>query len=489
MQPDNHESNKNVKPQDQNQPGNIKSSNQPQKGTNKGESDPFLLSSLFPDASAVFRPWIKPIEEIKDDCIVVLDANVLLDPYNYKTLDFVEGLLQECRRVLSPLIEKNRLFIPAQVAREFAKNRGDVLTELYKNLLDTKKPDAIPGIKSSLLTSLDEYKHLARITQQINQLIAQYPKVLDRLVASVEDWVWNDPISQLYSDLFSSDVIVDWPPVSEREAFKEDFNRRLANGIPPVTNSSDRKKDDGGIGDLLIWHTILHLGQTYKKSIIFVSADGKSDWWYSSAKDKKRILLYPRYELLDEYRRRSEGNSFHIVLFSEFLATFGASKEIVKEVRQEEYADEHVPYQYWSTYFNGKDSILAIYKWLKENYTNNVRIQSPMGPELCFDFIITDNNGNHSGVAVMSASDVAIDITPAAVTSTILRFKESIEDEQVKQVVPGRNITIIVVSNQSQALHLAQIIQYISPLSGVIPVVVGYFENVDTYKAVLDLRY
>ena len=46
--------------------------------------------------------------------------------------------------------------------------------------------------------------------------------------------------------------------------------------------------------------------------------------------------MYPRYELVDEFRRTSDGQSFHIVSFSEFLTLFGASPQVVEEVHREE---------------------------------------------------------------------------------------------------------------------------------------------------------
>jgi DNA-binding response OmpR family regulator len=66
--------------------------------------------------------------------------------------------------------------------------------------------------------------------------------------------------------------------------------------------------------------------------VFFVSGDEKPDWWHRS----EGQTLYPRYELVDEFRRHSEGQSFHIIPFSQFLEIYGASQSIVQEVRREE---------------------------------------------------------------------------------------------------------------------------------------------------------
>ena len=67
-------------------------------------------------------------------------------------------------------------------------------------------------------------------------------------------------------------------------------------------------------------------------SFFFVSRDEKADWQLRS----KGHALYPRYELVDEFRRHSEGQTFHIVKLSYFLELFGASEKVIKQVQKEE---------------------------------------------------------------------------------------------------------------------------------------------------------
>ncbi len=59
------------------------------------------------------------------------------------------------------LQKAKRLFVPAQVSREFAKNRATKLTEMYKALADkrgrTVKPESI---SYPLLAELEQYKAL-----------------------------------------------------------------------------------------------------------------------------------------------------------------------------------------------------------------------------------------------------------------------------------------------------------------------------------------
>ena len=65
------------------------------------------------------------MEEIKNECFVVLDTNVLLVPYTVSKTS-----LQAIRNAYLQLIELKRLVVPGQVAREFAKNRPNKISAL-----------------------------------------------------------------------------------------------------------------------------------------------------------------------------------------------------------------------------------------------------------------------------------------------------------------------------------------------------------------------
>lgn len=86
---------------------------------------------------------------------------------------------------------------------------------------------------------------------------------------------------------------------------------------------------------MLIWKTILHVAKEKACDVIFVSGEEKSDWWHKSGGRQ----LYPRFELLDEFRRSSGGRSLYIVSLSELLAIYGVDQALVTEVRESERAE------------------------------------------------------------------------------------------------------------------------------------------------------
>jgi rRNA-processing protein FCF1 len=287
-----------------------------------GIFDIFILNSTYPEAEAIFTSRPKSLDELKSECLIVLDTNALLVPYNIG-----KESLEQIQKTYKALVISGRLVIPGQVSREFAKNRAGKLGELYQQF---NRKANIPKLQKGtypLLESLEEYQETLHLEEQIDQLLRKYKDATQKVLSHIRSWTWNDPVSLLYAGLFEKaifDLQIDKGKVAA------ELTRRQEHSIPP--GYKDAGKEDNGIGDLLIWLTILEIGKNHKKSVFFVSGDEKADWWHRS----EGQALYPRYELVDEFRRYSEGQSFHIIPFSQFLELYGASESIVEEVRREE---------------------------------------------------------------------------------------------------------------------------------------------------------
>lgn len=91
--------------------------------------DPFIWNEAFPEPNALFDFEHKSIKEIYGHADIVLDTNVLLIP-----LSTGSRSLEEVERIYTKLISEDRLYIPAQVAREYAKNKPEKIKNLYHQL-------------------------------------------------------------------------------------------------------------------------------------------------------------------------------------------------------------------------------------------------------------------------------------------------------------------------------------------------------------------
>lgn len=310
----------------------------------------FIHQRIYPNASEIFSVNIKPIEALIDNCIFVVDTNVLLLPYTTTSSGF-----EEIRKAFSKLIEKNQLLIPAQVAREFAKNRPEKIKTLFQQLNVTKSKMHKPTTgQYPLLESLNEYKEAIEIEKQVKEVQNLYSKKIDEILARVKNWRWDDPVSLVYKELFKPEFIKELG-IAENDIL-EDLERRNKHSIPPGFN--DKSKDDFGIGDLIIWLTILQIAKEHDKDIVFVSGDEKNDWFYRSESQP----LYPRFELITEFKAQTNDRSFHIIKLSQLLDLLGATKEAVSEVAIREVSPQNYP----DARSLAANTELAIYKWLTE---------------------------------------------------------------------------------------------------------------------------
>jgi rRNA-processing protein FCF1 len=416
----------------------------------------FIANTIYPEAEAIFKAQYKPLEEIKDDCYVVLDTNALLVPYTTG-----KDSLDQIKRTYTTLLRSKRLVIPAQVAREFAKNRANKITEIYDQL--SKKRDKIQSLETGrypLLESLEDYQTSMSLEGEVNKLITQYREAVSKVLEHIRSWTWNDPVSLLYNELFSESVVRDIT-ISEKDT-KDDLARRQAHKIPP--GYKDASKDDEGIGDLLIWQTILEVGKAHERSVIFVSGEEKPDWWYRS----NNQALYPRYELIDEFRRSSDGQSFHIVKFSKFLDLYGASDKVVEEVREKEVFISHSltdPLSQTQKFLSVLTRRLAIKDWLSLIFPEAKIFSQTELP----DFILHHPDGTRTAVSELFVPQNTNFI--ARVSTKISNVRDLLSDQYENVIV------VVIARNEHLAYLLSNKISKIESPPDEVMLALGYVDG------------
>jgi rRNA-processing protein FCF1 len=215
--------------------------------TKKGDVDIFIANDVYPDPLQIFNSQFKTREEIKNDCFIVLDTNALLLPYTIG-----KATLEGIKNTYTKLISEKRLIVPGQVAREFAKNRANKLSELYQNISARRDNIKLPTQDDfyPLLENLDAYKQANELEKELHKIRKQYSKKVTEILEHIKQWNWNDPVSSLYADLFNQEVILDLEiEESKKEKIKADLKRRDLHKIPP--GYKDSGKADEGIGCML----------------------------------------------------------------------------------------------------------------------------------------------------------------------------------------------------------------------------------------------
>lgn len=286
--------------------------------------DLFITKRLFPDAKGLLTAEHEYVGDVIGSCDFVVDTNILLVPYVTGSESF-----DKITEIYEKLVGEERIFLPGQVAREFVKNRSSKLTELYSNLSARKSKIVKPDNKyHPILRKLNDFESLVEAEKELSESIKTYQKALSSIQDSIRNWSLNDPVSVVYREKFDDKCV--WDLELDEEEIKKSISFRYKNKIPP--GYKDASKSDGGIGDLMIWLTILQIGKKRKRNLIFVTGEEKADWQHRS--DNRG--LFPRSELVDEYRRASSGKTFHIISLSRLLEFFNASDEAVEEIKEYE---------------------------------------------------------------------------------------------------------------------------------------------------------
>jgi rRNA-processing protein FCF1 len=280
----------------------------------------FSLETTFPDADGLFFGGFLGLTECFNEAIFVLDTNVLLMPYSLGNRS-----INEIKKVYSKLINENRLFVPERVAREFATNRASKVADIYASIEKKKTGKTKHEFNYPIINDLEERVAVEEALKKYKEAETAYFRAIDPLLEKIRSWEWADPVSELYSALFNASTLCTHKLLNED--LQKELGRRFMIKQPP--GYKDATKDDGGVGDLAIWLSLLELGKTNEKHAILVSEDGKPDWWQKS----NGAEFLPRYELVDEYRRASNGKTLHIVKLSKLLELFEASNAAIEEAQ------------------------------------------------------------------------------------------------------------------------------------------------------------
>lgn len=266
------------------------------------------MKGMFP---GYFANNIESLKGVWEECIFVLDANVLLNLYRYSAETSLE--LFEIFTLL-----QDRLWVPHQVAKEYLSNRVSAISQqvkIYddalKNLAELKKafenPKQHPFISegamqgfleshSTLVHELGESKgsYLSKIER--DDIKDRLEKLLDGKVGS---GLTHDEALEIISqgtDRYSQKI-----PPGYKDAKKGGDSEILDDKLRPY-------------GDLIVWTQTMQKAKNNNVPVIFVTGDSKEDWWtiYSGKP------LEPHPQLVDEFVR-DVGQGFYMYLPEVFM--------------------------------------------------------------------------------------------------------------------------------------------------------------------------
>jgi len=243
-----------------------------------------------------YDPTEKEIEDAWTNGVFAFDANTLLNLYRYTDVtrkDFLHVL---------KFIKEN-LFIPFQVAFEYLNNRLKVIDGLEKSYIDLEK-SYNDIFQNNLKTAINNYKRhpsidIQSILKQNEDFLNKISLLLEKQKKKHPDFKTKDYILDELTLLFEC-CIGKEPLKSDLKKNYEEGKERYLEEIPPGYKDLKEKEKKGQrhlYGDLLIWKELIEYSKRNKKPLIFVTDDGKDDWW----KKENGIIIRPREELIKEF--------------------------------------------------------------------------------------------------------------------------------------------------------------------------------------------
>lgn len=259
-----------------------------------------------------YAPSSDELTSIWDTGLVVLDTNALLNLFRYsaKTRADFESVLRPIR---------DRLWIPHQVGLEFHKRRLDVIDEqmkAYDEITSAIKAGresiekALQGIR--IHPSLDKAEAMSLLNEGLEPIALLLEKSRAAHAAQIVGEGENERVFDLITDLYSGRVGSGFAP-DELAKLYLDGAKRYEQKVPPGFKDKDKPEPDR-YGDLVLWKQLLAKVQETRQPAIFVTDDGKDDWWYRV----RGKVQGPRVELIDEFFKAS-GERVHFYSPERFL--------------------------------------------------------------------------------------------------------------------------------------------------------------------------
>lgn len=416
--------------------------------------------------------------------LFVFDTNVLLNLYRYQT-----STREELLTVLEKLTD--RIWIPHHVALEFQRNRISVIAEQGKRFNDIRQ--VIEKIQTSLATEISKLnlqKRHALINPEL--LISGFEKLTEGFLTELEDLektqqtiTSTDPLKIKIEELFENKVGPAYIKQIEIDELSKEAEKRYKSKIPPGYKDEVKEKDEPDefqheeiiykrkYGDYIVWKQMLAHAATYApKKLIFVTDDGKEDWW-AQASGK---TLGPRAELREEASRIGNLESFlmykpdgFLRYAKEFLKA-DVSEDTLNEVRDISLENKNKEYIASAKHISEESALHSVMEWILRKHPRAKRTFSSFP-----DFVGLESDKKHGYDVVFSKSDDYRDYR---------RILRHIVDQ--KNFNNFDTITIVYIANSvHQAVTTMELIHksVTADLPENLLISVGIIDNInDTYR-------
>jgi predicted nucleic acid-binding protein len=244
-----------------------------------------------------YRPTDEEFKKLWDDCLFVLDTNVLLNFYRYS---------EKTSKDFFSILEKisDRVWVPYQVAYEYHKNRLEEISNKKRSYRDLCK--IIEDTQKKLVVEIKKYERhpyieISSLENKVDDCFSDIKKQIEEKEKGHPDLIKEDPIREKISILLKGKIGQKFSDEQLEETYKKG-RKRYDEKVPPGFRDQE-KGGNSQYGDLVLWFEIIEKAKQTNKPVILVIDDNKEDWWTILQKE----TIGPRPELIQEFF--SEANS------------------------------------------------------------------------------------------------------------------------------------------------------------------------------------
>lgn len=288
------------------------------------------MKKSFP---SYYQPSEKEFKELWENCMFVLDANVLLNLYRYP-----KSAMEDLFKVFNVI--SSRLWIPHQVALEYQRNRLNVIAEQIqkydkvKSILEKLKSETVNEFNQLQLKKRHSSINPDVFLSDIEKVINGFSNDLEKSEKGQPDFIKDDELRNRIDKLFDGKV---GHPPKNQEVLQKIYDEgitRYEQKIPPgyqdnlkskptdkesssfICNGLMYKKE---FGDLILWNQIMNEAKNSDwKGLIIITDDEKEDWWWI-VETKGKKIIGPRPELIEEITTNTGIKSFYLYNSERFL--------------------------------------------------------------------------------------------------------------------------------------------------------------------------
>jgi len=242
------------------------------------------MRSLFPE---FYLPTDAEFEDLWQRCLFAFDANVLLNFYFYsrpttKTFTTVLRLL------------KSRLWLPYQAGLEYQRNRVAVISKVVKSYAEADK--TVESLLALIQSKSQPPFLKKKLSDKLVDALLDAGSDIEGTLEDLKELVKTDSIRDELDELFGGKVGARFDN-GRLQAIYGEGKTRYKDRVPPGYKDEKDKPGNEMFGDLVIWKELIEKAKAEHCPVIFVTDDGKEDWWHIH----EGRTLGPRPELLREF--------------------------------------------------------------------------------------------------------------------------------------------------------------------------------------------